>query len=116
MSQNTDSSSENENLNFDRGNSQSRSQAEPSRKIDYQATQETLKHFDALKQRAGKGTIEVNDRLETSHETDFEKPIKTQASSLKKKVKRQGQQFCKLLEQPYTRRVGTRLEHKSIVL
>ena len=61
-----------------------------------------------MKQRAGKA--EVNDRPETSHETGFEKPIKTQAQQefVKKKVKRQG--FCKLLEQSYTHKVGTQID------
>lgn len=65
-----------------------------------------------MKQRAGKAPIEVNDRPETGHETGFEKPIKTQAQQefVKKRVKRQGQQFCKLLEQPYTHKVGTQID------
>ena len=68
-----------------------------------------------MKQRAGKAPIELNDRPETSHETDFEKPIKTQAQQefVKKKVKKQGQQFCKLLEQSYTHKVGTQIDSVS---
>ena len=66
-----------------------------------------------MKQRAGKAPIEANDRPETSHGTDFEKPIKTQAQQdlVKKGVKRQG--FCKLLEQSYTHKVGTQIDSVS---
>ena len=59
--------------------------------------------------------IELNDRPETGYETDFEKPIKTQAQQefVKKKVKRQGQQFCKLLEQSDTHKVKTQIDSVS---
>lgn len=65
-----------------------------------------------MKQRAGKAPIGLNDRPETSNETNFEKPIKTQAQRdlVKKEVKRQAQQFYELLEQPYTHKVGTQID------